>query len=166
MNWYHQLMSEISREMGAMAGFGRTFVLPVTAASQYRAVDVSHMSHTPAWRSVAAQLDLPLLTAEQKEAAVMGLARKIAAANGRTAPATIPAAFTKLLDFAGSSPGDLTYVMEGLGNYFWREDDRWRKGMQLSFPRCWLLILHEGLQQCWPDLLSEHYITRMLSVLW
>ncbi|CAL5225180.1 g7961 [Coccomyxa viridis] len=125
VTWYHQLTSEITREMNEVAGSGRTFILPVTAATQYRQVDMTHMPELR--RSLDAQLDLPLLTAEQKEAAVMGLARKVAAANGRTAPATIPAAVTKLLGFAGSTPGELTYVMEGFGDYWWREDDGWRK---------------------------------------
>ena len=112
-----------------VAGSGRTFILPVTAATQYRQVDTTH---TPELlRSPAMQLDLPLLTAEQKEAVVMGLARKVAMANGRAAPTTIPAPFRKLLDFAGSTPYNLVFVMGGLGTFSWRVGGGWRKGMAI-----------------------------------
>ena len=144
VTWYHQLMAEINKEMSAVAGSGRTFVLPVTAATQYRAVN---MIHTQELRcSPTIQLALPLLTAEQKEAAVIGLARKVAAANGRTAPTTIPAAFRKLLDFVGSTPIDLTYVMGALGGLIWRNGDGWQKGRTIPLLHllAWVASSHDA----------------------
>ena len=153
--------------MNEVAGSGRTFILPVTAATQYRQVDMTHMPELR--RSLDAQLDLPLLTAEQKEAAVMGLARKVAAANGRTAPATIPAAVTKLLGFAGSTPGELTYVMEGFGDYWWRGDDGWRKGMHShsSFSCYCLPMIHYTMQVYWHVCaLHQMYVVRLSESDW
>ncbi len=145
MTWYHELMSEINKEMSAVAGSGRTFVLPVTAATLYRLVDMTHMPELRCCPSV--QLCLPLLNTEQKEAAVMTLTHKVAAANGRIAPFKIPATFRKLLDFAGSTPFNVATVMQGLGDrwwregYHWQEGDHWQKGK--TFFSCYhLVILH------------------------
>ena len=162
-------MSEITKEMNAVASSGRTFVLPVTAATRYQPVDMTHMPEMSG--SPAIHLELPLLTAEQKEAAVMDLARKVAVANGRVAPATIPAAFTNLLDFAGSTPHNLVFVMGGLGDYLWRVSDGWRKGMAILILLCLLglhplMIVSFSLRRLGCRLLLLSCVTACLSIAW
>lgn len=127
VTWHLQMMSEIIADMNALGGTGRTFVLPLTAATQYAAVNISCMHFTTSGRSLAVQLGLRLLSTAQQEAVVLEIVGRVAKANGRTAPSELPAAFKALLEILGGSPRLLTFALEHIGGL------DWRGGMPASF---------------------------------
>ena len=104
-----------------------TLVVPLTASTQYEAVDLCHLT-TP---TSAVQLGLPLLTLADRARIVISLCVRVADLNVRPALEKLPDAVVDCLAMVGGSPRLLSYLMEAIAsNGYWM---RGTKSMLVHF---------------------------------
>ncbi|CAL8471273.1 g10815 [Coccomyxa elongata] len=121
--WLLQFMSVIVHYMNHnMLGELTTLVVPLTASTQYEAVDLIHLPQFTAGQSLAVQLGLPVLSLADRMHIVKSQCVRVAKANGRLAAEKLPDAVVDCLAMVGGLPRLLSYLMEAIAG----DGDSWK----------------------------------------
>lgn len=136
--WVLQLMSHVIHEMSKITSdTPPTFIVPLTASTQYEAVDLNRLRESTLTRaSRAVQLNLPILTVQQCQHVIKVLCARVAKANNRMAEVSpdsvrLPQAVLDCLALVGGSPRLLSYLLEEIVG-----SKDWTLGARLTPAQC------------------------------